>query len=419
MTENYIHKIKSRPVHWDEVLERRVLRRITADLEMESAIPPLRRRPLFRVACAAGIVMLAGAAVYFFGFEHSTSDRTAENTAEAAETTSELRLADAGRALLSPGAEVEVVKTASLLVDVEQRSGTVQYHVDPKRKKTVIVRARDARILVVGTVFQVKMDSTHIRVEVERGTVQVDHRTGRTMLHAGNILVLDGTISKSSSEREPTETESLPPDSVTAPEKDAPAEAPMDDAGIERMKTKNGRRMKTERSNGAADLDATDATVDLRNDLPESNVPLELEQANRFEVAADSTGENEHVQAPVSLQQALAEVDDDRRRGDLSSAVRRLKEIVSDYPDDPSLPTVLFTLGKIARADGRYVTAANAFARCRKQNGKGLLAEDALAEESISWQKAGRQEQSLQAAERYLQLYPNGAYAVEMKQIIQ
>jgi transmembrane sensor len=88
--------------------------------------------------------------------------------------------------------------------------------------------------------------------------------------------------------------------------------------------------------------------------------------------------------------------------------------MIASYPGDPRLASALFTLGRVERARGKHAAAAEAFARCHKVAPHGSLAEDALAEEAVSWRSAGDGARAKAAAQRYMKLHPGGAHAARM-----
>jgi transmembrane sensor len=74
----------------------------------------------------------------------------------------------------------------------------------------------------------------------------------------------------------------------------------------------------------------------------------------------------------------------------------------------------LFTLGRVERARGKHGAAAEAFARCHRAAPHGALAEDALAEEAVSWKSAGDPARARTTAQRYLKQHPGGAHVARM-----
>jgi hypothetical protein len=114
--------------------------------------------------------------------------------------------------------------------------------------------------------------------------------------------------------------------------------------------------------------------------------------------------------SPETAQSLLDLADAARRAGRSTDAAAALRTLVTRYPSDPRTAAAWFTLGRIESARGNATGAADAFAHCRRV-GRGLLAEDALAEEAASRASAA-------LARQYLAEYPNGTHAKRMQAII-
>ena len=94
----------------------------------------------------------------------------------------------------------------------------------------------------------------------------------------------------------------------------------------------------------------------------------------------------------------------------MADASRALSTAIDALGRDPRSATALFTLGRVERTRGRHVAAANAFESAYERDPGAILAEDALAEATVSWADAGRTERARAGAERYLSHYPAGQY---------
>ncbi len=118
-----------------------------------------------------------------------------------------------------------------------------------------------------------------------------------------------------------------------------------------------------------------------------------------------------------SLESLLSDADDARRSSDLARAEAVLRRAVAEYPTDPRSTVALFSLGRVERARGKPAAAAATFANVRERAG-GSMAEDALAEEAISWRQAGQLERARSAAKLYLERYPEGIHLGRVKAIL-
>ena len=105
--------------------------------------------------------------------------------------------------------------------------------------------------------------------------------------------------------------------------------------------------------------------------------------------------------------------DDARAAGDLSGALKHLWALIAEYPRDARVPLAHFTIGRIELQRGKTEAAASAFERSgAAMNGEGL-AEAALARSSLGHGEAARS-----LAERYLESFPDGPRAAEMKTLV-
>jgi hypothetical protein len=114
--------------------------------------------------------------------------------------------------------------------------------------------------------------------------------------------------------------------------------------------------------------------------------------------------------SPETAQSLLDQADAARRAGKPADAAVALRALVMRFPSDPRAAPAWFTLGRIESGRGNAAGAADAFAHCRRI-GRGLLAEDALAEEA-----AARGSATL--AREYLAEYPNGTHRKRMQAIV-
>jgi hypothetical protein len=114
--------------------------------------------------------------------------------------------------------------------------------------------------------------------------------------------------------------------------------------------------------------------------------------------------------SPETAQSLLEQADAARRAGRAGDAAAALRTLVTRYPSDPRAAAAWFTLGRIESGRGNAAGAADAFAHCRRI-GRGLLAEDALAEEA-----AARGSTAL--AREYVAEYPNGTHKKRMQAIL-
>jgi TolA-binding protein len=119
--------------------------------------------------------------------------------------------------------------------------------------------------------------------------------------------------------------------------------------------------------------------------------------------------------APDLLQAADAA----RIEGHPDQAIRLLRSLYERHPTDRRAPVAAFTAGRILLDEvGRPAEAAAAFQRARALWPRGPLAEDALAREADSWQKAGHPDRARALAAQYLDAYPQGRHAGVLRDVL-
>lgn len=123
--------------------------------------------------------------------------------------------------------------------------------------------------------------------------------------------------------------------------------------------------------------------------------------------------------AAPTVESLLAKADEARAGHRYDEAAEALRSLVALHPGDPRVASALFTLGRVERARGRHAAAAQAFARCHQVAPHGALAEDARAEEALSWKSAGDADKARTAAKKYVQLHPGGAHVARMMPLIE
>jgi transmembrane sensor len=124
--------------------------------------------------------------------------------------------------------------------------------------------------------------------------------------------------------------------------------------------------------------------------------------------------------SPRSAQQLLTEVDAARSSGHSTRAVELLRQLLSEYPNDPRSPLAAFTLGRVLLNElGRPREAAAAFQQVRQKAPASQFAEDALAREVEAWNRASEPGRARALAATYLERYPSGRHARRVKALAQ
>jgi transmembrane sensor len=124
----------------------------------------------------------------------------------------------------------------------------------------------------------------------------------------------------------------------------------------------------------------------------------------------------EAAAAPDSVDALLKEADRTRAAGNPAGAAGRLREVLARFPGDERAPLAAFTLGLVLlEGGGTPREAALAFARARRLDPNGELAEDALAREVEAWARAGASKAAAAKAREYLHSHPHGRRVAEVK----
>lgn len=134
--------------------------------------------------------------------------------------------------------------------------------------------------------------------------------------------------------------------------------------------------------------------------------------------ALDEVGMSREVRAS-DPEELLTLADVARRSGHAARAEEPLTELLRRFPDDPAAALGAFTLGRL-RADqlGRPADAAEAFERALRSSLPSTLVPDALARLALARRGAGQHERARADATRYLERFPNGPRAAEMRAIV-
>ncbi len=362
MLDEEIHAFRQEmQAKWDNLRERRVLRRVELRLAQDSSQTPLLRRRAVTRGFSLAIAVVTLVVAYGIGVDAGRK-RAAESTNRPAQTApvtppqatasagrhlegAEIEsrvLADGSRLELWPDAHVEVRSVSSGRVELAQSGGQVHYEVAHIPEREFVVMAGGVRVKVTGTAFVVRIDAGTVSVKVERGRVLVADFRREVELQAGEEIA-------------------------------------------------------------TSVYEAPDATP---NGPPTDSAPAPL---------ARRAPEASALSAGALLERADAE----RRSGDFGSAAGTLEELVRRYPRDRRVALAWFTLGKVDRTLDRATDAAASFRQSFSLAREASLVEDALAEEAAAWEAAGNTTEARAAAQQYVGQFPRGAHAARMRRILQ
>jgi transmembrane sensor len=265
-------------------------------------------------------------------------------------------------------------------VALELERGRGRFEVTPDRKRRYRVRAGQVEVEVLGTAFEVERLAASTRVRVEHGVVRVAWRGGTSTLRAG-----EQGLFPPRSQSDPQTHAASSAASTAVPEALAPeANGPTPQLALDEVREQPALARQRWRA---------------------------LARAGKHREAFGSLGRK-----PVEdLPGLLLAADAARLSGHPREAARYLERLVQRYPESAPARLAAFTLGRLALYELKQPSlAARSFARAYALDPSGPLAEDALAREAEAYHRAGDAERAQNAAQRYLQRFPNGARGSEM-----
>lgn len=286
---------------------------------------------------------------------------------------------------LSDGSAIQLTREASQLRLIEQsesrvllglHSGGAEFDVRPDPKRIFQVDAGPVHVRVLGTAFGVTLENGRARVAVQRGAVEVSWAGGKAELRAGNSGLFPPAEWVSN-----VPVETPPPTRVAAKTAEPPAKvAPRSDS----------------------------------NDLP---VWRELAASGEYNAAYEAIEQRERDTIQNEPSDLMLAADVARLSRHPAEAVLLLERVARDFPNDPRAPLAAFTLGRVLLEDlGRAAAAADAFRRAHELAPGGPLASDALARAVEALERSGQAEPARAAARRYLELFPTGRHANQLRE---
>lgn len=273
----------------------------------------------------------------------------------------QLEFVDGSHAVPVADAQVMPVLVSDSRIELRQLRGSVTYHVTERPERVFLVRAGAVTIEVLGTAFVVDRYEQKVEVRVERGTVGVSRGSHKVVLVEGERVVLDAGQVPEATDAEAALEPSAEPEEVLDPEA----------------------------------------------------LPLPEDTASGAPTAAgpEPTAAGPAASAP-SAADLFRAADDARASGNNQKAIALLQDLIRRYPRDPRVTMATFTIGRLHMQSGRPSQAAQAFESCGSALGGEALAEAALARAA-----AGQSGQAQSLARRYLQQFPDGARAEQMRKL--
>ena len=289
------------------------------------------------------------------------------------------RVAVAGTVRFEDGSHVTLAEETALRTEensgrafgTRMERGHARFYVRPGGPREWAIECDLARVVVVGTEFEVERTDARVRVAVGHGVVRVEDRVN------DRVLTLVANESVVIERRRAAEGMGPTASSADAPPSGPAAASPGDEGAWTRL---------------AREGEYAEAWAVLGRD----GLARESRRANASELLA------------------LADVA--RRSGHPAEAVEPLERLLRTRPDDANAGVAAFTLGIVQMDQLRdAAAAAAAFDRALELGLPPALQENALARLAIVRGQSADAAGARLAAERYLELYPDGARRAEVR----
>jgi len=316
--------------------------------------------------------------------------------AAAAAPETAFALDDGSRVVLGRGARADVVENSGYAFVAVLSEGRATFDVRPGGPRRWSIECGLATVEVVGTRFSIERTTAAVSVSVERGVVlvrgeRVPERTRRLgagqSLRIGEAAAPARASSSASSSASSGASSGAPPDSGAAP--------PV---------TVAARR--------------TTATAPAGARHPDGAGWRDLARSHDYQRAYGALGGGGTASwtRTATPEELLWLADVARLSGHPADAVVPLRRLIEAHPRDASVPVALFTLGRIqldSLGDSRG--AADSFSRALAAGVPRTLAEDAAARLVEAHARAGDDAAARAAAARYLDAYPDGRAAADVR----
>lgn len=340
-----------------------------------------RRKKVRRVTRGLALAALVAVGVFFFARNSTTDISNA-----VAENASQRTMLEDGSTyeLISQQTQVIVDEVSAARMRLRIETGQARFRVTHRPERTFQVRCGDVEVSVLGTVFSVERAGERTRVKVDEGRVKVAWPGESALLELGDEGWFPPTPASNAGDEGRTE----PGVPQAEPESVAPRVTVGPAHSSERRKTKHKANWR------------------------------ELARRGHFDEAYSALSGQGVVQ-PESLRKSAQDLflvaDSARLSGHPREALPFLDAILENHRDDPRAPLAAFTRGRVLLQLRQPAEAATAFQKVRELRCNLALCEDALAREAEAWSLAGDSQRARQAATEYLQRFPDGRRADEVR----
>lgn len=384
---------------------------------LHEPVRPRLRWPL-ALAMASAMVVLA-----FVGFTLVRNSNTsplrlssgqlpAALVAEA--TPRHVALSDGSSIEVSQQSRLEVVSNDNGTFVTALSRGSATFEVNPKAKRRWVIEVGLTSVEVVGTRFTVTRTESEVAVSVQRGLVLVRGATvpgGQQRLGAGQALRAPTTTEAAADKKTARMGRTRTDDEATSPSAPDKNEEDSDEAstatiidadellhveelGVER--TTQGASDKGARSKGPA---ATNQGVGTAEGTPS---------------AAAGAGEEVASKVPPQIEALLAEADHAREAGDVGRSLQFFERVIAIAPRfDPRRGLAAMSVARMTMRSNPARAAAAL--RATLDGMPAALQENATARLVEAYAKSGQTKSAQQVAKRYLERFPNGRRAEDVR----
>ncbi len=340
---------------WSDEAEQRVLAKVLdARKSVRAAKPSAPSAARWRAA-AVSVAAVALMGVAALGLRSFARPSGTVAAIGAASAGARLALPDGSEARMSQDGQVQLELASAQRVLLRQQRGSVTYRVRRNPARSFEVMAGSVRVLVRGTTFEVSMRSGSVEVSVTEGRVLVEDDRTRVELAPGEHVSLRRADA----------------DALVVPD-------------------------------GAV----SDASALTAENAADSSV-----------LAPEPRRAAPAPQALESVATLLDRVDAARSSGDHDGAAAVLRRLLARDLSPSQRVSASFTLARVERARGQHRAAAEALAECVARSPDGPLAEDAMAEQALAWERVGDRARAERAARQYVARWPGGAHLARLRHL--
>ena len=372
--------------------------------------PRARRWPMFAAMASAAAVM---AIVGLFLIQSqsplrlSSGELPAVLIAEA--TPRNVRLSDGSSIQVAQQSRLEVVSNDDSTFVTALSRGSATFEVNPKAHRRWIVEVGLTSVEVVGTRFTVTRNDSEVAVSVERGLVLVRGDTvpgGQQRLGAGQQI--RAATSLRTARKDPAAVARTERAKAEATETVPVAQARVDDLPLVDDDTPSEPRAR-----------AATRSANVGEAVGDSEAKPNAAHENSSEPAqprgAASTASNEpSPNIPLDIEALFAEADRAREEGDIARSLSYFERVIATAPQfDPRRGLAAMSVARMTMRSNP-ARAAQAL-RATIDGMPAALQENASARLVEAYAKSGQAKSAQNAAQRYLERFPNGRRAEDVR----